>query len=59
MREDAGLAGARAGDDEQRPLRVPDRLELGLVEAVEEALGGRDRDPSMLAAGVGRSTIGA
>jgi hypothetical protein len=52
MREDAGLPRARAGDDEKRPFDVADRLELGLVEAVEEALGGRDRDLSMLAAGV-------
>jgi hypothetical protein len=51
MREDARLPRARAGDDEQRPLGVPDRLELGFVEAVEEALGGCDRDQPMLAAG--------
>jgi hypothetical protein len=34
VREDAGLPRAGAGDDEQRPLRVADRLELGLVETV-------------------------
>jgi hypothetical protein len=50
MREDTRLPRARAGDDEQRPVGRPDRLELGLVEAVEEALGRRDRDSSMLAA---------
>jgi hypothetical protein len=52
VREDAGLPRAGTGDDEQRPFRVPDRLELRLVEAVEEALGRRDRDPPMLAAAV-------
>ena len=50
MREDARLPGARSGDDEERPAGVPDRLELRLVQALEEALGGRDRDASMLAA---------
>jgi hypothetical protein len=53
MGQDAGLARAGSGDDEKRPLRRPDRVELGLVEAFEEALGGRDCDPSMLAAGRG------
>ena len=56
MREDARLARPCPGDDEQRPLRLPDRLELGLVEAVEEALGARDSDPSMLAARFGLPT---
>ncbi len=46
VREDARLPRARARDDEQRPFRRPDRLELGLVETVEEALGGCDRDVS-------------
>ena len=50
VREDAGLAGAGSGDDEERPLGVQDRVALGLVEVCEGALGGRDRDPSMLAA---------
>ena len=58
VREDACLPRARAGDDEQRPLGGADRLELGLVEAVQEAVGGRDGDPSMLAARVGGSVQG-
>ena len=40
--EDRGLPGAGARDDEERPLAVDDRLALGLVEALEDALlGGR------------------
>jgi hypothetical protein len=58
VREDASLPRAGAGDDEQRPVRVADRLELGLVEAVEEALGGRDRDQPMLAAVHGEAEPG-
>jgi hypothetical protein len=53
MREDARLSGAGAGDDEQRPLGRSDRLELRLVEALQEALGGRDGDLPMLAAAPG------
>ena len=49
IREDTRLPRARSGDDEQRSLGVQDRLALGLVEVCEGALGGRDRDPSMLA----------
>ena len=44
MGEDAGLARARAGEDQQRPLAVDDRLALGLVEAgqqrVDAVVGG-------------------
>ncbi len=47
--ENAGLPRARSGDDEERSFGRPDRLELGLVEALEEALRRRDGDPSMLA----------
>ena len=36
MGEDPGLARARAGEDQQRPLAVDDRLALGLVEAGQE-----------------------
>ena len=45
-REHGRLAGAGAGDDEERPLAVDDRLALGLVEALEDALlGGRQDRP--------------
>jgi hypothetical protein len=57
MGEDAGLPRARAGDDQERTAGVPDRLELSLVQAVEEALGGRDGDPSMLAGAFGGSGV--
>ena len=50
VREDARLAGARSGDDKERAFGVQDRVALGLVEVCEGALGGRDRDQSMLAA---------
>ena len=36
VRQDAGLAGAGAGEHEQRPARVRHRLPLGRVEALEE-----------------------
>ena len=39
--EHAGLARAGAGQDQQRPLTVDDRLALGLVEALEELVGRR------------------
>ncbi len=38
VREDARLAGARAGDDEQRPFRREDRLPLGRVQIGEIGL---------------------
>jgi len=55
VREDAGLPGARSGDDEERPRGVQDRVALGLVEVCKGALRGRDRDPSMLAVAASRS----
>ena len=51
IREDARLPGARAGDDEQRPLGRENGLALGLVEVGEVALGGRDGHRPMLAVG--------
>ena len=42
-RQDRRLAGAGARDDEQRALAVHDRLPLGVVEALEDALLGRRR----------------
>ena len=45
--QDAGLARAGAGEDQQRPLAVFDRLALGRVEPREQAL-----DP--VGAGLGR-----
>ena len=51
--EDARLPGARAGDDEERPLGGEDGLALGLVEVGEVALRGRDGHPPMLAVGCG------
>ena len=54
--EDAGLAGAGAGEDEQRPAGVLDRLALRRVEAGEQALDpvgtglGRRADEGLLAA---------
>ena len=50
MREDAGLARARAGDDEKRPVDVEHRLALGRIEAGEELLVRGDGHASMLAA---------
>jgi hypothetical protein len=43
--EDARLAGARAGDDEQRPFRVQHGLALRGVEIGEVGLRGSDRHP--------------
>ena len=47
--EDAGLARARAGEHQQRPLAVGDRLALGGVQVGEQALDlvgpGLDRRP--------------
>jgi len=34
-RDDGGLAGARARDDEQRPFLVEDRLSLGGGQIIE------------------------
>ena len=47
--QDAGLARARAGDDEQRPLRVEDGLALGRVQVGEVGLGLGDGHQPMLA----------
>ena len=38
--EHAGLARPGAGEDQQRPVAVQDGLALGLVEALEQAVGG-------------------
>ena len=38
--EHAGLARARAGEDQQRPLAVQHGLALGLVQPLEQRLGG-------------------
>ena len=38
VRQHARLAAARAGEDQQRPLAVRNRLALGLVEAFEQRL---------------------
>ena len=51
IREDARLPRARAGDDEERPLRREDSLALGLVQVGEVALGGRDAHRPTLAVG--------
>ena len=49
VREHARLARARAGDDEQRPLGVQDRLALCLVQVCEIGFGRDDGTPAMLA----------
>jgi hypothetical protein len=41
MRQHAGLAGARAREDEKRPVSVCDRVALGRVEMGEQPLLGR------------------
>ncbi len=50
----AGLARARAGEHEQRPLAVDDGLALGLVEPLQElvelGLDGLGHGPSKLPA---------
>ena len=46
VREHPGLARARAGDDEQRPAGVGDRLELGRVQALEEVVAGHPGNPT-------------
>ena len=63
--EDAGLTGARAGDDEHRAFGVQDGLPLGRIQLREVLLGRRDGHPSMvsrgrrrLSRGRGRSTLG-
>ena len=50
VREDAGLARARARDDEERPVDVEHCLALGRVEVGEELLVRSDGHGSMLAA---------
>ncbi len=40
MGERAGLAGTGAGEDQQRPLAMGDRLPLGLVQPLEQRFGG-------------------
>ena len=52
VRQNARLAGARAGDDEQRPLGCEDSLTLRLVEVGEVGVGGRDAHRPTLAAGM-------
>ena len=47
--EHARLAGARAGDHEQRPFGREDGLPLGGIQVCEVALGRGDGHPSMLA----------
>jgi hypothetical protein len=50
VREDARLAGARAGDDEQRPFGGEDGLPLSRVQVGEIGLGRSDwHAPPMLA----------
>jgi len=48
--QDARLAGAGAGDDEERTFGAGDRLALRLVQVREVALGGRDGHRAMLPA---------
>ena len=50
VREDARLAGAGAGDHEQRPFGREDGLALGGIQVCEVALGRGDGHRSMLAA---------
>ena len=47
--EDARLAGAGAGDDEERPFGREDGLALGGIQVCEVALGRGDRHAPMLA----------
>jgi hypothetical protein len=49
VREDARLAGAGAGDHEQRAFRRQDGFPLGGIQVREVALGRCDSHPSMLA----------
>jgi hypothetical protein len=48
--EHARLPGARAGDDEKRPLGGKDRFSLRRIQVGEVVLGRRDGHPAMLAA---------
>ena len=50
VREDAGLARPRPGDDEERPVHVEHGLPLGRIEACEQLLVRGDGHGSMLAA---------
>ncbi len=43
VRDDAGLAGAGAGEDEQRAVTVGDRLDLGRIQAAQQGGGGPSR----------------
>src|SRR5262249_13692954 len=52
MREHARLAGARAGDDEERPLGLEDGLPLRGIQVGEIALGGGRGHPPSLARGL-------
>ena len=52
MGQDAGLARAGAGEDQQRPLAVVDRLALGRVEPGEQPL-------DAVGAGLGRRPVGS
>ena len=53
IREDARLAGACAGDDEERPFGRENGLPLGFVQVREVALGCCDAHRPMLAVAVG------
>jgi hypothetical protein len=58
MRQHTGLAGARAGDDEERPFGVRDRLTLGGIQVGEVGLGrgnGHAVDASDLLAAEGQA----
>ena len=64
VRQHAGLARAGAGEDQQRPLAVGDRLALGVVQSgqrVVESLSSAlaSLDGSTVAARGGRSMLGA
>ena len=50
VREDARLAGAGAGDDEERPFGLHDGLTLGVVQPFEVPIGADDGHAPMLAA---------
>ena len=43
--DDPGLAGAGAGQHQQRPVAVQDRLALGVVQRVEDGIDGRHGGP--------------
>ena len=45
MGEHAGLARARAGEDEQGSLAVQNGFALGLVQPLEQGIGASDTHP--------------